>query len=324
MAGIRVLTAVRNVAPSAMRAFKTTAVTVKSVVRAPPVSWGGGNQKVMSLGAGAAAVTVGAAATLYHEHTAAHMAPTASSTVPVATAIGYQAALGILGGVVDVSFGTEHTDRLGLTTNAQSQFVVHDQRQRMAQLEGSRHVVGVNAVCDEHGIPLSATIADLFILHHEVNPEIGSPLDSAFEQLIIEKFQEEFDEGMSHTNAVIGVDQELKDFAAETNQRKLNSVSAVGVGAHASFHMLKEFMHKFKVALIDPTRVKREMYDSRTENYSQKYQAEVEAHKEQITQALSEVRSTIREHRSSGVYERHSVDENNCNASIYLIRFLMV
>ncbi|MDF1683067.1 MAG: hypothetical protein P1U36_00270 [Legionellaceae bacterium] len=311
MTGTRVLTAVRSVGPSAMRAFKSEAVAVKSVFKSSPVNWFGGEQKIMSLGAGAVAVTVGAAATLYHEYTSGHVTPTASSTVDVATAIGYQAVLGILGGVMDVSLGTENTDKLGLTTHAQSQVVAHDQRQRMSKLEGARHVVGVNAVCDEHGIPLSATIADLFILHHEVNPDIGSSLDSAFEQLIIEKFQEEFDEGMSYTHAVIGADHDLAQFAAETNQRKLNSVSAVGVGAHTSFHMLKEFMHKFKVALVEPARAKQEMYGLIKEKYSEQYQADVEAHKGQITQALSEVRRTIREHRDSGTYERHSEDENN-------------
>lgn len=311
MTGIRILTGARNIGSRTLRSFPAKAITISSFVKPPTILWKNNSSTVRALGKGAAVITVGAAASLYHEMTAGHVSPTTSSTLPVAAAIGYQAALGLLGGVADFMVGEENTNRIGLKTHAQSQVIAHDQRQRMAQFEGSRHVVAVNAVCDEHGIPLSATIADLFILHHKVNPEIGSPLDSAFEQLIIEKFQEEFDQGMSYTNAVVGADQDLTQFAAETNQRKLNSVSAVGVGAHTSFHMLKEFMYKFKMALADPTMIKREMHGLIEERYSDKYQTEVEAHKQKITQALSNVRSTIREHRDLGVYKRHSEVENN-------------
>ena len=311
MTGTRVLTAAKNMGSRTMRSFRTEAVTVESIVKLPMIHWNSGHSTIKALGVGAAVMTVGVAATLYHEQIAPHVAPTASSTIPVAAAIGYQAIVGLLGGAIDISLGKENSNRVGLTTAAQSQPVTHKQRQRMAKLEGARHVIGVNTVCDEHGIPLSATIADLFILHHDVNPKIGSPLDSAFEQLIIDKFQEEFDEGILYTDAVVGADNNLAQFAAETNQRKLNSVSAVGVGAHTSFRMLKEFMHKFKTTMMDPTRVKREMHGLIEENYSEKYQAEVDVHKEQITQVLSGIRKTIREHRDSGVYERHTVDENN-------------
>lgn len=311
MTGTRILTGARIIGSRTLRSFQTEAVTLPSFAKPPSINWGSTNSAIRSLGTGVAVVAAGAAATLYHEYTAGYASPTVSSTLPIASAIGYQAVLGIVGGVSDFIIGEENTNRIGLKTDAQSQVVTHVQRQRMAKLQGARHVVGVNTVCDDHGIPLSATIADLFILHHEVNPEIGSPLDSAFEQLIIDKFQEEFDEGMSYTDAVKGADQDLSQFAVETNQKKLNSVSAVGVGAHTSFQMLKEFMYKFKTALADPTRVKREMHGLIEERYSEQYQTEVEAHKQQITQALSGVRSTIREHRDRGVYERHSEVENN-------------
>lgn len=311
MQGTRVLQAARQVGPRVMNAFRTEAVTAKAL-RPSPVSWGSKKNKVLTGIATAALVGGTASAMIYnHEKNAGPHTPTASSTVGVATDIAYEASFGIAGGMMDSVAGQDITNEIGLGTQAQTQKVSHDQRQRMAKLEGARHVVGVNAVCDTHGIPLSATIADLFILHHEVNPEIGSPLDSAFEQLIIEKFREEFNEGMSVENAEIGVDRNLDQFSVETNQRKLNSVSAVGVGAHSSFQGLKEFLHKFKEALKDPTRAKRAMYSPDVKDYSEEYETALDTHKAHITQALTDVRSTIRDHRDAGVYSRHTEDENN-------------
>ncbi len=285
-----------RVASKLTRHFKTTATStpsfgmqttkIQGTANPPIVSWRGtqDNQWQKSAMFIGVLVTAGAGA-VYHEFTAEGHVPTTTSTAPVGSKIAREATLGIF----------------GFPTPAQSQEVKHPQRQRMSQIK-SPEVRGVNAVCDEEGIPLEAQIADIFIMHDKLSPEIGSPLDSAFEHAIIKQFKKEFDEGMTEGQAIAGVEQSLAAYEASNELRRRNSVSAIGVAAHSSYQKSKETTYKAKMAAKHPERTSKVQYTSHKDTFSEDYQRDVEFYREKIEGYIADIEAKIEENRAAGMY----------------------
>ncbi|MDF1678642.1 MAG: hypothetical protein P1U32_08125 [Legionellaceae bacterium] len=273
----------------------------REVTTPPSVAWRGTQDsqwKKQTMFLGGILIGVGAT-TAYHEFSAEGHVPTATSTAPIGSKIAREAGLGIL----------------GVPTPAQSQQVKHPQRQRMAQIK-SREVRGVNAVCDEEGIPLEAQIADIFIMHDKIKPEAGSPLDSAFEYAIIKKFKQEFAEGMAEGEAIAGVEQTLATYEASNALRRKNSVSAIGVGAHSSYQKSKETAYKAKMAAKYPERTSKarnSLYHDE-DAFSEEYQRDVEFYQKQIEESIADIERRIEENRAAGMYIG---DEHNGPAEIH-------
>ena len=148
-------------------------------------------------------------------------------------------------------------------------------------------------------------LADLFILHHQVAPEPGSPLDIAFEREIIKLFKREFELGMKESDVLKSIEAKLDNSETVVTQRKLNSFNAIGVGAHWFYSNQKAFIYRLKNAALNAGKLKDELHSGDSMSNFEKYEADVEAYQTQIRTSLDEIELHIEQKRDNDVYKNN-------------------
>ena len=264
---------------TALRAF--TPKTVIMGLSAPRIAFKTPVTKTKILVGG---VAMGLGVLGYHEFSAAEHTPTASSLIVPILGIMLHASSGLAKIEIKPSDGFSHPNRARLR-------------------DTPTHVSNVNIFCDEQGIPLDTILADLFLLHDQVKPEIGSALDMAFEREIISLFKKEFDEGMQSKDILKSIEEKLDDFGYASAQRKLNSFNAVGVGAHSFFSANKAFIYRLKTAALNASIIKDQLFSSDSMSSLEKYESDVETYQTQIRAHLDELESHIEQKRDNDIYK---------------------
>lgn len=196
-------------------------------------------------------------------------------------------------GIMDELFSNKTSSPQNTST------IKDDQRKRIEENSPPPHIANVNNVCDAHGIPLTEKLANLFIMQYSVHPAEGSPMDAAFEFLIIENFYEELIIGLQGKNQneidsfkqqlTVNLKEKIGDKANEGEiERRINSFNAVGVAAHTAFNLAKIFTNRLSNAGPDATNRERlpSSNSSNSSNSSEKYHQDCENYKQLINEAI--------------------------------------
>ena len=171
----------------------------------------------------------------------------------------------------------------------------------------------VTGACAEAGIPLAATLADLFLLQHQVKPPKGSPCDYAFETMIIRFFQKECDGGMRRDNLLFENSKALVENGhpelCDELRDKINAFNKVGMIAHRIYRTQKNIF--FNLLNYGAMPVHQERYSRGDDLTAQQNlnSKQIERYIEKITVSVEHIEKEVLKARNSMGWEPHSVAE---------------
>lgn len=180
-----------------------------------------------------------------------------------------------------------------------------EQRNRLKDVSAEVH--NVNSVCAEQDIPLTETLADLFILHHAVNPIKGSSLDLAFEAEIINEFKKELESGLTKSES------DMINAMILEKEKKINTFSSIGAGSHHLYSTLKKFAYRLQEGFKLGSPVHRERFDK---TYFDTHNEKIEILRKEIRSMLNDTNEECKKNSVNGPYSLNSLDASNKKNSI--------
>lgn len=214
----------------------------------------------------------------------------------------------------------------GIKTYSEESHVSDLHRKRLARNQFLPvEVKNVNDVCDQYGIPLTEELADLFILHHAVNPVAGSPCDASFEAMIKNKFDEECSMGFSSQDASkISADMSIKErqgiFLSDQRNQEIKAYNKAGYISHSLYQAAKKF--KFSLVAYGPSPVHKERYmlnDNLTYPCQAFFNQEFEIYIFPIEHALKNIKLQVEHERELKGWEPYCQEENDFRDALVLV-----
>ena len=189
-----------------------------------------------------------------------------------------------------------------------------EQRHRLDKVPNiALEINEVNRACANQKIPLAAQLADLFLLQHSVKAPAGSACDYAFEALIIDFFQKEYDAGMRKDDLFDENSRALTENGhpelSDELRNKINAYNRVGTVAHGIYRTQKSVF--FNLSNYGSMPVHNERYAPNNDIASRLAfnNAQIEPHIKKITEAIQQIENKVLEKRNGMGWKPNCPDE---------------